>query len=122
MRQGRKEATRGCMREWVTTAGIWSLREPTWILPERGGGHLFLEGCFCGRNSLTLPPGPCSGIFPQPGRKPQAAQLHVFSVICLPACRGECPETGGTSSGGFRWTTRKVIANRLGWLQVPGDP
>lgn len=23
MRQGRKEATRGCMREWVTTAGIW---------------------------------------------------------------------------------------------------
>ena len=52
--------------------------------------HLLLEGCFWGRNSLTLLPGPCSGIFPRPGRKPQAAR-DAFSVMCLPACRGEHP-------------------------------
>ena len=95
--------------------GQLELREPMWTYLRGGSGHLFLEGCFWGRNSLALPPSPCLGIFPWPGRKPQAAR-DVFSAMCLLACRAEHPG----NSPRYQWWRLQVDNNKKSHSQPVG--
>ena len=124
-------------QEPVATAGSWSSgnsgkRYGTCqrVPPEDGMGvFLFLEGCFGGVNSLTLLS--CSWMFSciptarkKASKKPRAA-LHVFSVICLRASRGELLVVGGQgetpaplpqAGGNYRTTTTtccEVLSSRL---------